>query len=241
MGPGSVTIGGVTDTLTAPTVTTSAGRDGGAYLDWSAERAGLAEPPPKRDMIRAYAVGADIEVDVSGRRISGCIMPWGVPSRPRAFGGSDLFLEGALKVYESLPTPLYLGHNEDVAPVGMSIDWESRPEGLFMAFKVFNTPRGEETLICMDEGLRGLSSSANDVVERYDDVKQIAEISSARLVNVAAVGAPAFGEHTQVTRIWDMSGGVERPVRRPAPARKSRAAEYRAKARQAKLDRLRRG
>lgn len=234
----------MTETLvapTAPTLTTATGRDGSAFLEWSAQRAGLDTPPPKRDTIRSYAVGGDIDVDVAGRRISGCVMPYGVPSRPRAFGGQDMFLEGAMKVYESLPTPLYAGHNEDQNPIGVSTDWEQRPDGLYMSFSIFNTPRGNETLVCIDGGLRGLSASANDVTERYDDVKQIAEISSARLVNVAYVGAPAFGEHTQIHRVWDMSGGVERPAPRPAPARQSRAAEYRAKARQAKLDRLRRG
>lgn len=233
----------MSDTLTVP-LTTTAGRSGeSAWVNWSAQAAGVDMPPqPERPKTRTYAV--ELDVDADRRRVSGMVMPYNVPSRPQFGGMRDMFLTGALEVYTDTPTPLIVGHDPDPAPIGLSIDWKQYDYGLWMAFYLVETPRAEEALTCMAAGLRGFSAGANDITERYDDQTKIAEISSGKLVSVGWVGQPRFGGASQIDRIYDMRDAqrpASAPAETPAAARRpSRAAEYRAKARQATLDRLRR-
>lgn len=155
--------------------------------------------------MRYFAAGP---VEVDGRNISGIICPWNVESREygvNRYKHKDVFLRGSLRVQPTIPTPLYEAHDDSRFPVGASIDWEDRPEGMWMAFTIANTPRGNEALqLCKDGICRGFSVGVGALDEEYDDDTGVTTVLGGDLLHNSLTPQPKFPD-AKVDRIFDMT------------------------------------
>ena len=105
-----------------------------------------------------------------------------------------------------------------------------------MEFKIFEGARADEVLAAMDGGIKGVSVSVNNIDETRDEDERLNRINSANLLHVGHTGQPAYIGAT-VDRVYSLT---DQPREKPRPAPTGgRRREYLAKARQARLDRLR--
>ena len=175
---------------------------------------------PERLKVRTFAVDAQPSAD--GRRVSGIVVPWNTPSRTygaNSYKMRDVFLPGSVRVPTQQPTPLLEAHDDSRFPIGKSIDWEDRPEGLRMTFEIAPTPRGEEALTLIDgDYCRGFSVGVGGLDEHFDEEGKDWTITGGDLLHVALTPQQKLWD-AKVDRVFDMSG--DRPA--PAPTRSVKA------------------
>ena len=174
---------------------------------------------PERPAVRTFAVAAPVEV--SGRNVSGVVVPWDVPSRTygsNSWKQRDIFLPHSIRVLTAIPTPLLECHEDQRYPVGASTAWEDREDGLHMTFTLATTPRGEEALTLFREGIcAGFSVGVGGLDESFNEDTGEWMIAGGELLHVGHVGSPKY-PGAKADRVFDMSSGD-----RPAPKRSVKA------------------
>jgi len=84
-------------------------------------------------------------------------------------GGDRLLFGSGKHIADANPTmPVYFGHGwmQNERPIGKSIYFEERPEGLFTKAKIFDTEAGREVLTGMREGVLGCLSIGWNPVDK---------------------------------------------------------------------------
>lgn len=128
--------------------------------------------------------------DVAQRRITGLIVPFGVPGSTSA--GQVVFAAGAFGVIDVNKIFLNREHNR-TERFGKMVDVTPLPSGLMASFEIAPTSLGNDALIEASQGYRdGLSIEADaDTFEIKDGVMYV---TAARLTGVGLVATPAFSD-----------------------------------------------
>ena len=135
----------------------------------------------------------------------GIVAPWlSLSHRLNDLGGSrEMFERGSVRPYAAT-IPLTPQHNQDVWPIGRSVEAEDRDEGLWMRFELAPTPAGREAATLIDEGfIHGLSvEMMNGLRERAMEVdgEMVYVVESANIQGVGLVGVAAYPD----AKITDM-------------------------------------
>lgn len=137
--------------------------------------------------LRLELAPATITADTESRRVSGLLVPYGVPGRTSA--GEVSIRAGAITLPDTVNrVRLLYGHNRE-NPIGVALELTDTDTGLSGAFTVARTPAGDTYLAELDPEtpIRDGLSVELDRVE-LDGT----EVISAELVAVAAVPLPAY-------------------------------------------------
>lgn len=151
-------------------------------------------------------------------KFSGIVAPWMSYSHPlwELGGRRELFSRGSIFPWNEGSIPLSPMHNLSVLPIGRSIEYEDREEGLWMRFELAPTPQGREAATLIDDGfINGLSVEMmyglTEHPERMGD-ETVHVIDRAPIQGVGLVGTAAYPD-AYVTDMRNLShvrsvGGV---------------------------------
>lgn len=141
----------------------------------------------------------NFSADAETRTVTGQIVPFGVVGNPNI--GPTVFETGSIAPFSESDVILNLEH-DGTRPLGRGIEGSAKfnPAGVFMSFKIAETSAGNDLLAEAAAGLRtGFSVEAE--VENHEIKDNVVRVKSAKLVGVAAVTRPAFGENAQITQV----------------------------------------
>jgi hypothetical protein len=151
-------------------------------------------------------------VDVEARTAEGILVPWNEPGRTN-LGAGVRVRRGAVRFPADGQVFGIVGHDRE-RPVSTLIAHEDRPEGLWGRLRIARTPRGDELLAELTEGIRSRLS-----VEMSDLIMDGDEITAGLMDFVAHVPKGAFDSarvHALAAAVNTTANGD--PVTQPDPA-----------------------
>jgi len=135
-----------------------------------------------------------LTANVGKREMSGVIVPFGKIGYTNM--GPVTFSAESLEIPEDIK--LFTEHDM-TQPIGRMMSHEVTPIGINAKFKIANTTAGSDALVLASENLRG-SFSIGAKIDSYEDVEGVINVTSAKLIEVSHVAAPAF-EDAQITDV----------------------------------------
>lgn len=124
------------------------------------------------------------------RQISGIVVPFNKVGNTSA--GEVVFEQGSIPTPDPKPVKFLLQHQAD-RPIGKAVEFQITDTGITGTFKVSNTTAGSDALVEAADGLRdGLSVGAQ--IDNYTMKDGVMHVTSARIVEVSLVHAPAFSD-----------------------------------------------
>jgi len=155
--------------------------------------------------------------DTERRIISGKIMEYGATGQTSA--GPVIFQEGSIQ----MPTPSrvkLLAQHDATNPIGRAQSFSKDGDFIYGTFKISSSSEGSRYLILAAEELvSGLSVGVEVISSQPTDTHLL--VTSARLIEVSLVAAPAF-ENTMVTKVAASASDAEQAI--PNPQTESEAA-----------------
>lgn len=146
-----------------------------------------------------------LAANVGKREMSGVIVPFGKIGYTNM--GEVTFAPGSLEIPEDVK--LFTEHDM-TQPIGRMISHEVTPIGITAKFKIANTTAGSDALVLATENLRG-AFSIGAKINDYKDDEGVVNVTSAQLIEVSHVAAPAF-EDAQIT---DVAASASDPENNP--------------------------
>jgi HK97 family phage prohead protease len=158
--------------------------------------------------IETRSLSVELELR-DGRTIVGRAIPYGIEAQIGSY--LELFRPGAFADVDPSSVPLTAPHPKDGAelPIGVSLAYSERPDGLYGEWRVSETTFGDDVLaLVRDRAVSGLSvgfipDPASDV---WDAERTRVERHHAGLDHVAIVRSPAYAD----ARIVALRGGRPR-------------------------------
>ena len=155
--------------------------------------------------------------DTERRIISGKIMEYGATGQTSA--GPVVFQEGSIQ----MPSPSrvkLLAQHDATNPIGRAQSFSKDGDFIYGTFKISSSSEGSRYLILAAEELvSGLSVGVEVISSQPTDTHLL--VTSARLIEVSLVAAPAF-ENTMVTKVAASASDAEQAI--PNPQTESEAA-----------------
>ena len=146
-----------------------------------------------------------LTANVGKREMSGVIVPFGKIGYTNM--GEVTFEAGSLEI----PNDIKLFTEHDMSqPIGRMISHEVTPIGVMAKFKVANTTAGSDALVLASEGLRG-AFSIGAKINDYKEDEGVINVTSAKLIEVSHVAAPAFED----AQILDVAASASDPENNP--------------------------
>jgi len=139
-------------------------------------------------------------VDPEARTAEGILVPWGEPGRTNLGAGVKV-RRGAVRIPDDGQVFGIVGHDRE-RPVSTLIAHEDRPEGLWGRLRIARTPRGDELLAELTEGIRARLS-----VEMTDLTFDGDEITDGLMDFVAHVPKGAFNS----ARVHQLAAALHHP------------------------------
>lgn len=140
----------------------------------------------ENDTVTKTEQGGNLALAEDTRTITGRVLPWDEAGTTNV--GSLVFPPGSISVPHDISrVKLLAGHSPHGIPVGVATSWESKPDGLYMTFKLGSHPAADEALALASEHvIDSFSIEAMGIQKRGDRVE------SSLLKAVALVPFPAF-------------------------------------------------
>ena len=141
----------------------------------------------------------NFSADAETRTVTGQIVPFGIAGNPNI--GPTVFETGSIAPFTESDVILNMEH-DPTRPVGRGIDGSAKfnPNGVFMSFKIAETTTGNDLLAEAAAGLRTGFSVEAEIVN-HEVKENTVRVKAAKLLAVAAVTRPAFGEAAQITKV----------------------------------------
>lgn len=127
-------------------------------------------------------------VDRESRTIRGLLVPYGVPAKSK--GQWWRFAKGALRWADPRRVKLWMQHDPSTA-IGYAIELDDRTDGLYGAFKIAATAKGDEALELAAGPWDGFSIGLGEAV-RFTRNNGINDVTEAPLMETSLTPAPSF-------------------------------------------------
>lgn len=161
---------------------------------------------------------AEIRVsdDGDGRTVTGIAMPWDEVSSNTPHRGGEVFRRGAFKRSLEhhtragrLPRLMY-AHNGESRPVGLPLKVEETDPGLYVEYRMVNTPAADAALLEVREGVLDALSVGFTAVQAPHNRRGVREVREARLNEVSLVSMPAY-ENARVLALREIAAAIDIP------------------------------
>jgi HK97 family phage prohead protease len=158
---------------------------------------GRSQPPEAGIQTRDFAVMVELRSDGDGRTVLGRAVPYGVAAEIP--GGTERFVAGAFARQIAAgnigAVKMHSSHSSRLAgefPVGKTVHLAEQPDGLHGAWRMYDTPRGDEALHMVKTGeITGLSIGFKDIGTRRGPDRTL-ERHAAHLDHVVLTGEPVY-------------------------------------------------
>jgi uncharacterized protein len=145
-----------------------------------------------------FAAEIRVSDDGDGRTVAGIAMPWDEISHGTPHRGGEVFRRGAFKRSLEhhtragrLPRLMY-AHNGETRPVGLPLKVEESDPGLYVEYRMVNTPAADAALLEVREGVLDALSVGFTAVQAPHNRQGVREVREARLNEVSLVAMPAY-------------------------------------------------